>query len=143
MALTFHLTPAGLEVDVVINRDAAALVPLWQTGVYPQPIPGRGLIDTASDISAVSLAIIQQLGISPTGRTTTHGISGPLAVNLYQLGLHVFDANNSSLPWLFQPTIVVMELSPGVPFDALIGLDILRTCKLFLDGPSSQFTLDY
>jgi hypothetical protein len=47
------------------------------------------------------------------------------------------------VPWLFQPTIIVMEMSLRVPFDALIGLDILRTCKLFLDGPGAQFTLDY
>lgn len=142
MALTFPLTPAGLEVDVVVNRDAAALIPLWQTGVRPPPIPGRGLIDTASDISAVSSPILQQLGLSPVGQTTTHGISGSLAVNLYEVGLHILDARDTSRPWIFHPTIVVMELSPGVPFDALIGLDIVRACTLVLDGPGGHFTLD-
>ncbi len=142
MALTFPLTPRGLEVDVLVNRDVAALMPLWQAGVQPQPLTGRGLIDTASDLSAVSTSIIQQLGVPLLSSTTTHGIGGPLAVNLYRVGLHIFDANNSNLPWVFHPTLVVMELSPNVPFDALIGLDILRACKLFVDGPSGQFTLD-
>jgi hypothetical protein len=142
MALTLPLTPAGLEVDVAVNRDATTLLTLWQTGARPSPITGHGLIDTASDLSAVSLAIVQQLGTSSIGQTTTHGIGGSLVVNLYRVGLHLFDARNSNLPWVFHPTIVVMELAPGVPFDALIGLDILRACKVFLDGPGGQFTLD-
>ena len=80
--------------------------------------------------------------MSPIGQTTTHGIGGSLVVNLYRVALHLFDAHNSNLPWVFHPTLVVMELSPSVPFDALIGMDILRACKLFVDGPGGQFTLD-
>jgi hypothetical protein len=75
--------------------------------------------------------------------TTTHGIGGPIAVNLYRIGLHIFDAHNTSRPWIFHPTLVVMELSAGIAFDVLIGMDILRTCKLFLDGPGGQFALDF
>lgn len=142
MALTFPLTPAGLEVDVAVNRDAATLLPLWQTGARPAPVAGRGLIDTASDISAVSSAIVRHLGVVSIGQTTTHGISGPVAVNLYRVGLHIFDSRDPALPWLFHPTLVVMELAPSVPFDALIGLDVIRACRLFVDGPAGQFTLD-
>jgi hypothetical protein len=63
-------------------------------------------------------------------------------VDLYQVALHVRDASNPNLTWLFHPTLVVMELTTGISFDALIGLDIIRTCKLFVDGPAGQFTLD-
>jgi hypothetical protein len=34
------------------------------------------------------------------------------------------------------------ELPAGLPFDVLVGLDVLRNGKLFLDGPAGQFTLD-
>lgn len=108
----------------------------------PPPIPGRALIDTGSDISAVSSSILQQIGVPSVAHATTHGIGGPLAVNLYEVGLHILDARNSSLPWILHPSLVVMELAPGVAFDVLIGLDVLRTCKLILDGPCGQFTLD-
>gem|GEM_PF-6561733 len=27
--------------------------------------------------------------------------------------------------------------------DVLIGMDVLRTCKLILDGPGSQFSMDF
>lgn len=39
MALTFPLTPNGLEVDVVVNWDAAALVPLWRAGCARRRFP--------------------------------------------------------------------------------------------------------
>ncbi len=38
---------------------------------------------------------------------------------------------------------MVMELAPGVPFDVLIGMDIIRTCKMLVDGPASLFSLEY
>jgi hypothetical protein len=36
-----------------------------------------------------------------------------------------------------------MDLAPGFPFDVLIGMDVLRTCKLTVDGPAGQFTFDF
>ncbi len=142
MALTFPLTPNGLEVDVLVNLEAAVLIPLWQTGVRPPPIPGRGLIDTGSDITAVSQSILQQLGAPVIVSATTHGIGGTVSVNLYRVSLHIFDARTQNLPWLPYPMLNVMALPPNIPFDVLIGLDILRTCKMFVDGPGGQFTLD-
>ena len=45
---------------------------------------------------------------------------------------------------LFFPDMPVMELSPPIPgVDALIGMDILLMCKLLLDGPAKQFTLEW
>jgi hypothetical protein len=40
---------------------------------------------------------------------------------------------------LFLP--VALALVAGV--DVLVGLDVLRTCKLFVDGPGGTFTLDF
>jgi hypothetical protein len=37
-----------------------------------------------------------------------------------------------------------MELPALLPgADVLIGLDVLLTCKLILDGPARQFTLEF
>lgn len=46
-------------------------------------------------------------------------------------------------PWFSQPSLIVMELSAGIPFDALIGMDIVRACNLFIEGPATRFTLDF
>jgi hypothetical protein len=143
MALTFPITSDGLEVDVLVNREVSVLLPLWQAGVRPPPISGRGLIDTGNDITGVSLLILQRLGVPPIVQTTTHGIGGSVSINLYRVSLQILDVRDTTLPWIAHPTLTVMELPTSIPFDVLIGMDILRGCKLFLDGPGGQFTLDY
>jgi hypothetical protein len=142
MALTFPITSDGLIVDVLVNHEAAVLVQLWQQGIQPQPAPARAIIDTGSDISAVSLPILQQLGAQPVLQAMTQGIGGAVSVRLYKVSLHIFDTQNVNLPWLPHPTLLVMELAPDIPFDVLIGLDIIRTCKMTVDGPGGFFTLE-
>jgi hypothetical protein len=142
MALTFPITPDGLEVDVFVNLEAAALIPLWQTGTHPAPIAGRGIIDTGSDITAVSQSILQRLVVPFVFQTATQGIGGSVPVNLYKVSLHILDSRNVSLTWLTLPTLLVMELPTGLQFDVLIGLDVIRTCKMLVDGPAGKFTLD-
>jgi predicted aspartyl protease len=142
MALTFPITSDGLVVDVLVNLEVGVLLPLWAQGRKPQPITGRALIDTGSDISAVSSAILRQLGVPIFQTVNTQGIGGSVAVNLHYVGLHLYDSRVTSLPWIFHPTLLVMELPAGVPFDALIGMDVLHGCKLWVDGPAGQFTLD-
>jgi hypothetical protein len=36
-----------------------------------------------------------------------------------------------------------MELAPGFAFDVLIGMDVLMSCKMLVDGPAGSFTLDF
>jgi hypothetical protein len=141
--LTFPIASEGLVVDVFVNLKAALLLPLWASGGGPAPIPGRGLLDTGSDISAVSLALLQRLGIPPLQSTSTRTFAGSIQINLYEVGLHVFDSRNVNLPWFSQPSLVVMELAAGIPFDAILGMDVIRTCNLHVDGPGGRFTLDF
>lgn len=141
--LTFPIDPAGLVVDVAVNLEASVLMPLRSSGGGPAPIQGRGLIDTGSDITAIALPILQPLGIPPIRQTMTQGIGGSFPVNLYRVSLHIFDARNVNLPWLSQPSLVVMELAPGFPFAVLVGLDVLLTCKMIVDGPARLFSLEF
>jgi len=141
--LTFPIVRAGLAVDVLVNLEASILLPLRARGSGPPPIPGRALMDTGSDITGVALPILQQLRIPSHLQTTTQGVGGSLKVDLFRVSLHLLDASNVSLPWLSQPSLVVMELPLGFPFDVLIGMDVIRTCKLVVDGPAEQFTLDF
>ena len=142
MALTYPIGPGGLELDVLVNLEAAALLPLWQTGVRPAAVPARGMIDTGSDLTAVSQAILQRLAVPAVGRATTQGIAGPVAVVLYRVSIHLYDAGNPGLPWITWPSLLVSELPTTLPFDVLVGMDVLRTCRMHLDGPAGWFTLD-
>ena len=141
--LTFPVIPTGLVVDVAVNVQAALLLPLRSSGTGPSPVQGRGLIDTGSDVSAVALPMLQRLGIPPTQRTTTQSIGGTVAVNVYRVSLHLLDARNVGQPWFSHASLLVMELASGLPFEALIGLDVLLSCKLFVDGPARTFRLEF
>jgi hypothetical protein len=36
-----------------------------------------------------------------------------------------------------------MELPPGPLCEVLIGMDVVRQCKLIVDGPGEFFTLEF
>jgi hypothetical protein len=42
-----------------------------------------------------------------------------------------------------QPDLLVMELPLGFPVDVLIGMDVLLGCRMLLDDPARQLTLDF
>jgi hypothetical protein len=141
--LTFPITPAGLTVDVRVNMDSATLQAARAAGTLLPSISVRGLIDTGTDATAVAPWVVQQLGAPLQYSTTTQGIAGRVPVRLFLQTLFVFDAAQPGLPWLDRPDLLVMEFPAGLPFDVLIGMDILRTCKMVVDGPAGQFTLDF
>jgi len=48
--LTFPITPDDLLVDVLVNLEAAVLIPLRASGQLCPPVETTGLIDTASNV---------------------------------------------------------------------------------------------
>jgi hypothetical protein len=142
--LTFPIIPDGLLVDVMVNLEAAALLPLRASGRTCPPIEAKGLIDTASNVSGLSATIVRQLGLLPVGPpTTTTGIGGTATVQLYRVSLHLRDAGALHLPMFTLTSLLVMELPPGPSCDVLIGMDVLMGCKLIVDGPGQRFTLEF
>lgn len=133
-----------MTVDARVNFDGPTLAYLHGTGqLVPTSIEGKGLIDTGSDISAVSPSILQQLGVHVCGQTQTHAIGGMALVQLFKVSLFILDAAQPHLPWFTQTDLLVMELPTALPVDVLIGMDVLMTCKTLLDGPARQFTLEF
>lgn len=65
-------------------------------------------------------------------------------MNVYSISLGITDPGHPVRVWLTQPTLQVTELSTSLPdTDVLIGLDVLLGCKLLLDGPAREFTLEF
>ena len=61
--LTFPITADGLSVDVRVTLDPASLASLHGGGQpVPSSIPGKGLIDTGTDITAVALRFSSNWG---------------------------------------------------------------------------------
>lgn len=142
--LTFPIVTDELLVDVRVNLHAPALAGL-QAAHRPAPasIVARAIIDTGSNASGISASAVQQLALVPYLQSQTQGIAGSVSVQLYRVSLSIFDAAQAHLPWLVQPDLLVMELPPGVPVDVLIGMDVILCCRLLLDGPGRQLTLDF
>ncbi len=111
----------------------------------PPPLQARGQIDTGSDLTAVAASLLQALGATPatvTATTTTAG--GKVKVRLFEVSLSITDPLQSPTAWLTEPDLLVTELATVLPTtDVLIGLDVLLTCKMALDGPARLFSMEF
>lgn len=127
----------GLYHQAMVDRLAAGLslpAPIWTTGV----------IDTGSTVTCVTADVIRRLGLPPAGQTSTQTAGGSVSVQLFRVSLSIPPAGNLPGSMLTRSDLIVMELTDPIPdVEVLIGLDILLDCRLLLDGPGRQFTLDF
>ena len=143
--LTFSMPTGELKLTVVIGLSGQESAKLLATGLsIPTPVWANGFIDTGTNITCVARRVLQGLGLSPSGSTKTQTARGQVSVNLFEVSLGIPPAGNLPGPMLTRSDLVVMELAAPIPdVEVLIGLDILLDCRLLLDGPARQFTLDF
>ncbi len=143
--LRFNVSSAGLIVPVWLGLSGREITHCLSAGqAVPPPLPAQGLLDTGSDVTAVSTGLLRQLGLTPVTATSTRTVGGPIQVRLFEVSISITDPKQSPTAWLTEPDLLVMELPGTLPnIDVLIGLDILLTIKLDLDGPGRLFTLDF
>jgi hypothetical protein len=143
--LIFPITTFELKLPVVIGPNRKALVAFLAAGQpLPRPVWTTGVVDTGSNVTCVSPAVLRQLGLASTAQSTSHTAAGQAVVNLFEVSLSIPPLANVQGPMLTRKDLLVMEtpcLIPGV--EVLIGLDILLDCILLLDGPGRQFTLEF
>lgn len=143
--LTYPLTGGELLVPVVVGLSRPTIIRLLNSG---QPIPqsfiGKGVIDTAATVTALAMAVVQHLGLVRVAQSSTQTASGRPAVDLYRASLSLLPHGHHPGPMLTAPDLLVMELPTIIQdVDVLVGLDVLLTCRLTLDGPVRQFTLEF
>jgi hypothetical protein len=144
--LVYPIDPHGLLVDVVVGPSGLTLASQLATGQpIAAPFRARGLIDTGTDVTAVSAALLQQLGIASSYQNTTQTAAGRLSVQMFVVSLGITDFADPAAPELVEPDLTVMELVTSLPqaIEVLIGLDVLRGCKFLLDGPTNHFSLEF
>lgn len=144
--MTFPIQSDGLVCDVLIGLDGPTTAALAAAGQpIRAPIVCRGLIDTGTDITCVNAAILRRLGLNtPSVHATTQTVSGSAYVDLFEVSINVLDLSQPSGPKLIFPTLRIMEPpNPLTNLDVLIGLDMLLTARLLLDGPRREFTLEF
>jgi hypothetical protein len=135
----------GLHVDVLIGVDGTTVSNCLATGQpIPAPILTRGAIDTGSDMTGVSSALLHRLGVPVQYQTSTHTAAGSLSVRIFEVSLGISHYGNLPAPRLVESNLLVLELTTPLPkIEVLIGLDVLLGCRFALDGPGLQFTLEF
>ena len=143
--LTFPIVGSELVVGVRVNRNAAALSAVQASGLpAPASIATLAEIDTGSNVTAVSAAILTALGIPPEAHNNqTTGIGGQFAVRLFRVSLSIVHPADPQAPWSTHPDLLVMELPAGFPVDVLIGMDVLLGCRMLVNGPARRLTIDF
>lgn len=145
MNLTFPVTADGLAVPVWVGLDADRIAGLVAAGrPVPGPIQVRGIVDTGANVTGVAAWVLRQLGISAATTASTTTAGGVMPVGRYRVFLEIADPAHPGGPWLTLSDVYVMDLPTNLPdTDVLIGLDVLLTCKLVLDGPARHFSREF
>lgn len=140
----FLLNPDGMVLQVLIGLNGPDRSDRAQAGKpIPSPVRSRALIDPGSDRTAAAPHVFQQLGLAPFIYGTSQTAGGSFQVNLYRVDLIVPNPDGKAAPTMTAPDLLVSELAVALPFDVLIGMDVLRECLLMLDGPGKVFLLGF
>jgi hypothetical protein len=88
--LTFPFDLNGLYVDVLVSCGGARMRELAGQNIpILPPIWTRGVIDTGSNVSAVSLALLGRLSIPRGKAAKSEGISGLFETHFYEVSLTI------------------------------------------------------
>jgi hypothetical protein len=145
-SITFSWDAAGLVVPVIVGIPQQNMQKLQRAGLpIPPSLEVRGLIDSASDICVISQNIVQHFALARAATVLTNTAVASQSVDLYEVSLLIVGPTRLAGPMLVRPNHEVMGATH--PFiqqiEVLIGLDILRDCRLDSDGPSQVFTLSF
>jgi hypothetical protein len=143
--IAFPIERAGLILPVLIGLDGQETAARLAAGQpIPAPVEIRGLVDTATDVTAVAASVLQQLGIPVDHTVTTQTAAGAVTVNVKEVSLSLRGPDPSSgLVWTV-PSLLVTELATTLPdADVLVGLDLLLGWEMFWNGPGRQSTFDF
>jgi hypothetical protein len=143
--LTFAIPSGELKLTVVIGHNRKDLAVRLAAGqALPSPVWTTGVIDTGTNVTCVTPDVLQRLGLIPTGQGKSQTVAGEAAVNLFEVSLSIPPAGNVAGPMLTRRDLTVMEMPSPIPgVEVLIGMDVLLDCKLLLDGPARQLTLEF
>jgi hypothetical protein len=131
---------SGLVLDVFVGVSIYRQAALRRADFnVPQPVLARALLDSGASCSAVDPAIIRQLAVPPTGRTSILTPStGAFAheCDQYDIAIAVLSPHNVRFT---VPAVEVALTSTGV--DVLLGRDVLDQCLFVYNGPTGAFSL--
>jgi hypothetical protein len=139
----YPMTGREMLLDLVVGLNLAQVQVMQAAG---EPLPPflrlPALLDTGTDVTAVTPQSLAPLGLTPSGTVQTITAGGKVIVNYYEVSLTVLRPGPTFNPLLTRGMWTITEFLNSTPtLDVLIGMDLLGECLLILDGPNKQFTL--
>jgi hypothetical protein len=107
----------------------------------PQIVTARLLVDTGASHTCLDCAVIQKLGLIPTGQISVHTPTTggtAQAINQYDVAL-LIQAHGTLKSFLTLP-VGESDFSAQA-IDGLLGRDVLAQCLLLYSGPDNVFML--
>ena len=128
----------GLQISVGPSRELInALTPLGVRVSPPQLI--AAVIDTGAHSTVLNPDVVSRLGIKPVGvaAIVTPSTTAALVCNRYHINVYF------SEDFVVENVFAIEAPMGGVPYQCLIGRDILRRATLTYAGPHNRFTLEF
>lgn len=141
--VTVSLLPDGPIINLQVGVSQPRRQALEAMGQrVPAPITVGGLINLGASCTVIDRKLLRQLGINPTGqvvfRSTEHGMV-PEKSPQYDVSIAI-----AGFPQLLTPELPILEGGFTLPsYQAIIGRDILKLCRVTYDGPNRTITLLY
>jgi hypothetical protein len=138
------LSPRGPMVDVEMMLTIPHVEALKRAGKpFAPPMTIMGLIDTGASCSAVDRNLAAGLGLAAKGVVSVHPpTTGARYIDLLQYDVRmVLGAGQADALVLTLPIVESDFASEG--FLALIGRDVLKSCRFTFDGPAETFTIEW
>jgi hypothetical protein len=143
--LTFPINPDGLSLDVLVGLDHQASHGLLAQGVaMPRPQRVRALVDSGTDLTAVSAQVLSRLPFTAGLPVRTHTAGGIITSASFFISLSIPPPAGMAGSLLVVARLLVTELTAPLPdLDVLIGLDVIRQYLWVVDGPGGTFSVTF
>jgi predicted aspartyl protease len=134
------LAAVGPSIQVAIGPSRELIAAFVPHGVQlASPHTVTALIDTGAHTTVLSPELVTRLRIQPVGTApiSTPSTTLPLLCDRYHVNVY-FDEG-----FVVENVFTIEAPMGGVPYQCLIGRDILRHATLLYNGPQNQFALTF
>lgn len=134
------LAALGPSVQIAVGPSRELIVAFAPLGVeLSSPHPVAALVDTGAHTTVLSPDLVRRLRLQPVGTAPICTPSTTSALMCDRYHVNVYFAEDFVVENIF----AIEAPMGGVPYQCLVGRDILRLATLLYNGPRNQFTLTF